>query len=128
MSRVERGAGEGTLSQSPAGALGGGKKSREGAGCQGSSRCLSQVLLTKRENRAQPRGPPPRGLPESLHCQLPRAAVTKHHKLGGSNGGRYTLRVLESEIKVSTGLYLSKAQGPPSPSQLWSLPGDLGIP
>lgn len=126
--RADEPSGERSWGGDPEPIASGGKKSREGAGCQGSSRCLSQVLLTKRENRAQPRGPPPRGLPESLHCQLPKAAVTKHHKLGGSNGGRYTLRVLESEIKVSTGLYLSKAQGPPSRSQLWSLPGDLGIP
>lgn len=126
--RADEPSGERSWGGDPEPIAGGGKKSREGAGCQGSSRCLSQVLLTKRENRAQPRGPPPRGLPESLHCQLPKAAVTKHHKLGGSNGGWYTLRVLESEIKVSTGLYLSKAQGPPSRSQLWSLPGDLGIP
>lgn len=126
--RADELSGERSWGGDPEPIAGGGKKSREGAGCQGSSRYLSQVLLTKRENRAQPRGPPPRGLPESLHCQLPKAAVTKHHKLGGSNGGRYTLRVLESEIKVSTGLYLSKAQGPPSRSQLWSLPGDLGIP
>lgn len=127
MSQVERGAGEGTLSQSPVGALGGGKKSREGARCQGSSRCLSQVLLTERTVLSRG-GRLPGDCPRACTASFPRLLSQSTTNWVAQNGGRYTLRVLESEIKVSTGLYLSKAQGPPSPSQLWSLPGDLGIP